>query len=559
MKRFKHPLLLFTMMLAVLVGCQKEVSFEQPVVNPSAGSLKKDAFGDCSPALVKGTYKTNTALGDTNYVDIEVMVTKAGNYTIFTDTVNNYSFKATGTFTSAGPTTVRLKGSGNPTAVGADDFTVYYDTSICFFTVPVIAGPPPSGNPASFTLAGAPNACGSFTPNGNYVLNTALNSTNTVTVGVNVTAIGTYTITTNTINGFSFSGSGNFTSTGAQTVVLNGAGTPSAAGASNFIVTAGSSTCTFSINVSATPPANAVFTFAGAPGACGSFTPQGTYTAGTPLNATNTVTVGVNVTTIGAYTITTNTVNGITFSKTGTFTVTGPQTVVLNGSGTPTAAGTPNFSVSSGTIPSCSFSVTCTGGTPTNTDYFPLTANSWWSYDEASSPGDSVKYSNVLTGSFGGNTYRGFEITDDGGPLDTSYYRRSGNDYFEWTLVDNYTSVTFDTEQSGAILFLKEGLSNNQTWSSAEFSGVAGGNPTKIRYDFTCTNNNATVTVNGKTFNNVYKIKMEPKFNIMNLGYNATGEVWEFFYAKGIGLIHWNVIIGGTTLFDINIRSWVVQ
>jgi hypothetical protein len=42
----------------------------------------------------------------------------------------------------------------------------------------------------------------------------ALSSTNTMDVTVNVAAAGTYTIYTNTVNGYSFKSTGNFTSTG---------------------------------------------------------------------------------------------------------------------------------------------------------------------------------------------------------------------------------------------------------------------------------------------------------------------------------------------------------
>jgi uncharacterized protein (TIGR02145 family) len=64
-----------------------------------------------------------------------------------------------------------------------------------------------------------------------------------------------------------------------------------------------------------------------------------TMVQGTPAPSTATITLVANVTTAGTYTIFTNTVNGVTFSASGTFGSTGNQTVTLTPTGTPTLAG----------------------------------------------------------------------------------------------------------------------------------------------------------------------------------------------------------------------------
>lgn len=63
--------------------------------------------------------------------------------------------------------------------------------------------------------------------------------------------------------------------------------------------------------------------------------PSGTYKAGTAVTSANTYTISVNVSEPGTYTITANTTNGYSFTKSGTFTQTGIQTIVLDGQGTP--------------------------------------------------------------------------------------------------------------------------------------------------------------------------------------------------------------------------------
>lgn len=108
------------------------------------------------------------------------------------------------------------------------------------------------------------------------------------------------------------------------------------------------------------PPA--VFTFTGAPGDCVNATIGGTYQVGVPLGQNNAATLSVDVTTPGSYTVTTGLNNGISFTSSGSFTTTGPQVIVLAGTGTPLAEG--DFSFSPG-VDGCSFSITVTPGAGT--------------------------------------------------------------------------------------------------------------------------------------------------------------------------------------------------
>lgn len=72
---------------------------------------------------------------------------------------------------------------------------------------------------------------------------------------------------------------------------------------------------------------------------CSSAVVNGIYNRGKLLNAANTITLTVQVTVPGGYAIRSKTINGCTFSATGTFTATGYHTVTLNGNGTPIAGG----------------------------------------------------------------------------------------------------------------------------------------------------------------------------------------------------------------------------
>lgn len=216
---------------------------------------------------------------------------------------------------------------------------------------------------SKFTFNGGTAICTGAALSGTFTAGTAATASNKVVIKVTVDSTGTYAVTTSAVNGISFSGSGTFTTKGVQDITLTASGTPTTSGTFNF--TTGPGGCTFSVTVNAasTGGGPAVFTLGGAGAACTGFTIGGTYISGVPASASNTASIEVNVTTIGTYAINTSAVNGISFSKSGSFTTTGTQTVVLAASGTPAIQGTNNFSVTAGGV-SCSFPVTVTAPAP---------------------------------------------------------------------------------------------------------------------------------------------------------------------------------------------------
>ncbi len=175
----------------IFMACQKETSFEKGASTASVGSLSVDASGNCLGAVVSGTYMKDTAIKASNYVDVSVQVDTVGTYTISSDTVNGYYFKATGSFTATGTQTVRLVGGGKPLVIGTNIFRVTYNGTICDFTVVVTAPPPPAGGSAVFTVT-----CTGATPVGTYIASTVLTAANTITLNVNVTTVGTWSVTT---------------------------------------------------------------------------------------------------------------------------------------------------------------------------------------------------------------------------------------------------------------------------------------------------------------------------------------------------------------------------
>lgn len=333
--------------LIFFLGCQKEYSFETGG-SPAEGTLTSDVTGDCLPKTINGVYEATVPLvPTTNTISVEVNVTKTGSYVITTDTVNGIYFRGNGTFTTLGPTSVTLRGNGTPFTEGIHNFVVRYGSSVCDIQVEVL--PSGAGGPAVFTLENTAGNCTPGTVAGSYAVDIDLNASNTVTITVNVTTIGTYNITT-TFQGMTFAKNGAFTSTGIKTVVLVGSGKPTTAGANIVPLNVGASSCSFTVNVGTA----AQFTID-----CPSVTVNGTYTAGVPLDGTNTVTMNVNVTTAGVYSITVGPTNGMTFSGSGNLS-TGIQAITLTANNsTPTAAQTTTFTLPG---PLCTFDVTVVAG-----------------------------------------------------------------------------------------------------------------------------------------------------------------------------------------------------
>lgn len=209
-----------------------------------------------------------------------------------------------------------------------------------------------AGGTSTYSFDGSPGSCATPAVAGFYSAGMPLNSTNTLTFGVNVSVKGTYSITTTASNGVFFSGSGTFTTTGPQTIVLTGSGIPKKAGNFPFVPVTGN-TCNFTVSFTSGAP-TAVFTYAGAPATCTAPAISGTYAAGVAMGSSNYVDLAVNVTTPGAYTVSTNSTNGMSFSGSGAFTTTGAQVLRLIGNGTPASQGTFAFTPAGG----CSFSIT---------------------------------------------------------------------------------------------------------------------------------------------------------------------------------------------------------
>jgi hypothetical protein len=285
-------------------------------------------------------------------------------------------------------------------------------------------------------------------------------------------------------------------------------------------------------------------------GNCKPVTLAGVYTQGVALNSANTVQVQVTVAVAGTYSITSNIVNGVSFSKAGVFTSTGVQTILLNGSGTPANSGNQNFTVSYGNS-QCGFVINFgTPATPSN-DYFPLTVNSNWTYGLVGGTASDAFSTSVIdySPSIGGNTYKTIAFYDSppATAFDSSYYRKPGGDYYQY--VDYSEFIPFDATEPGEFIFLKDNVAAGTTWSSPTVSGTVNAIPVSASIKMTLLEKGVPVTIGTFNFPDVIKVKYE---------YFVTGnpvavETDEHWFAKNTGQIHYSRNVGPSTdIYDIS-------
>ena len=291
---------------------------------------------DCNAAIVQGSYMIGQTLNNTHKIVLEVDVQSIGYWSISSNTINGYSFRGSGTFTqTGGPQTIELLGTGTPIASGTNSFNLTSNSDAGTRTN--CMGIQITVQPIKYTVD-----CSQVVVNGVYKQDEAMTAANTVTIKANVQATGETTIRTNTVGGIYFtSGPLSFDTIGDRDIVLTAVGTPTTPGVNTFTLDAVPgmvATCAFDVTVTGQPVAYSL--------TCSTIVVNGTYAPNIAMNATNTMTLSVNVQYPGAYTISTNTVNGVTFSASGTFTLTGTQDVTLQASGTGVSGGTHRYTLS---------------------------------------------------------------------------------------------------------------------------------------------------------------------------------------------------------------------
>lgn len=225
------------------------------------GAMGKSTFGitDCSSISVSGEYLSNVALDNSNYIALDVNVTKVGTYsmTALPEPANGYYFSASGQFLSTGAHKLILQGAGTPstyTSSGNGDSLVLSLNNVVASCNNTFVKVNDSSKKAMFIMM-----CSRTEVVGTYLLDTSLSpSANYIrlTLDVHPDAEGAfYNIETDEVDGIKFAASG-YLQKGIQEIQLNGSGKPTSVGNKTFVIksnsVSNSSTCQATLAVSFT-------------------------------------------------------------------------------------------------------------------------------------------------------------------------------------------------------------------------------------------------------------------------------------------------------------------
>ena len=299
-------------------------------------------------------------------------------------------------------------------------------------------------------------------------------------------------------------------------------------------------------------------------GNCLGITVHGNYYKAIALNNTNYISSEVNISNYGTFQLHTDTVNGCWFASDVTYAnSTGLQTITLKGYGTPTDTVSAVFHVYF-LKTSCIISIQSqpTPHISTETDYFPMSVGSYWTYDTIANATakDTVRYwVSPLTKTIGGKTYKLFLSSNK----DTILYRNDGaGHYYEFNTIFSFLGIAgFDCK------FLDDQLPVNGSWQSIPTYGVYKQSatsqlPFKLIINYTINSKFQQLSLLTNNVDSVIHIKEDYQITSLD-GTSNYSSLLNFtaadaYYAKKIGLVEYNFINPFINIFR-EAKSWYIQ
>jgi hypothetical protein len=285
-------LLIFFIAAAFLTSCQKEVSVElngNPPQGPGGGTAGGSAWSftgannSANSGCIDTAYYetingfkaltiegTDAAANSFSILLVSQTSLTASTYTPAQGAVITYTLNSGNTYISLTPSSFSFKIISINTTMIEASFTANLSDAFGTGTFAITngklkaligkenvcgssggsgGGPGTGTGNAVFILDATAGNCSNAKVQGSYFKDTTLKTSNKVVLDVIVTTPGAWTLNTNTINGFKFSGAGTFNATGVQSITLSGSGKPGSFGNIDFPVTAGNSNCSFFVPV----------------------------------------------------------------------------------------------------------------------------------------------------------------------------------------------------------------------------------------------------------------------------------------------------------------------
>jgi hypothetical protein len=310
----------------------------------------------------------------------------------------------------------------------------------------------------------------------------------------------------------------------------------------------------------------ATYTLLDTSGNCTTASIQGTYNVDSVLADSNYVTINVRFISTGKYYINTDTVNGMWFIDSGYVLIAGPATIKLKGYGKPILPNGGTFLMTHNNE-TCGFSLT----PGAIVDYLPRSNGSTWRF----------QYIPAMIGN-SGNNIDSFDVTVippsinynskvyaqyATSLLDTFYFAKQVNDYYEFGTLDfDYTFIFDQVNSFMEYVYLKDNQPTGTSWETNEMGvsyGAAFGGTSKAgtaKNVFTIISANQPYAVSGKTFQNVITVRRDIMFK--ETGATSFVKIMDgtAMYAKGFGLIDQAINLpGGTSKENIPILRWNIK
>lgn len=401
---------------------------------------------------------------------------------------------------------------------------------------------------------------------GLYTVGVALDRLNTIELHSVAIKSDSFQISSDTLNGMYFYTKGKFQTPGDQIVLILGHGIPQTKNTTIFHFTLSGSRCSLPVNVQdAVQNPLGEYALIQNGSSCLDYHVFGNYQAGHALDTSHRITFKLDVLKTGAYDISTSVSNGIKFSSGGFFTKTGIQLVTLNGSGAPINNETTNL-VINGKTSICSIIIDVLPVSIFN--YFPLTTNSYWSYEYDDKANDTALFYSIQPGlSIKTKTYN-IVMVSRGLTTDTAgYYVRSGSDYIRYLDMGDF--IGLDLPLWSDYIFLKD-APEGTNWKSEALNGTYTirpfpPTPLTFRFSSTVTAKDINMTLETSTGSKVYSnvIIIEEKYERFEAGrWNEISPLvgsLRKYYARNIGMIKYEAINGaGNITTTLKLRRYKI-